>query len=120
MFGRLESANSLREPHTYSAYTIEHIGLEVRRLLLGPWIPPGSTSFARTTPKFERYRALTATGEWVSLRAKDITLLLVIKHKTDLYASTRTAYLAVEHLGTNESVLGLEEYRIYLVRPPNT
>lgn len=119
MFGRLESINSLREPHTYSQDMIEYIGLEVRRLLFGPWLPPGSTSFARATPKEGRYRALTATGEWVSLRAKDIALLLKVTHKTDHYANTRYAYLAIVHLGTNESMLGLEEYRVYLVRQPN-
>lgn len=88
--------------------------------MLGPWLENGSTSFARATPKFERYRALTATGEWVSLRAKDVALLLKVTHKTDLYANTRYAYLAIVHLGMNESMLGLEEYHIYLVRPSST
>lgn len=120
MFERLESAGSLREPHTYSAYEIEHISLEVHRLLFGPWLPPGSTSFARANPKNGRYRALTAEGEWVSLHKKDIVLLLKINHTTDLYGSTRQAYLAFESLGVNEEVLGLEEFRVWLVRPPST
>ena len=120
MFGRLESVGSLREPHTYSAYEMGYISLEVHRLLFGPWLPPGSTSFARANPKNGRYRALTAEGEWVSLDKKDIVLLLKINHTTDLYGSTRQAYLAFESLGVNEEVLGLEEFRVWLIRPPST
>ena len=96
------------------------MALEVHRLLLGPWIGPGSTEFARTTLKFSPYRALTAEGEWVSLNKKDIVLLLKITHATDRYGNIRHAYLAFESLGVNEDVLGLEEFRVWLVRPPST
>ena len=96
------------------------MALEVHRLLLGPWIGPGSTEFARTTLKFSPYRALTAEGEWVSLNKKDIVLLLKITHATDRYGNIRHAYLAFESLGVNEEVLGLEEFRVWLVRPPST
>ena len=119
MFGKLESQESVRDRwQEYSDYELDAMALEVHRLLLGPWIGPGSTEFARATLKFSPYRALISDGRWQKITPTENSALIKIIHKTDRYGSTRNAWLLIVETGEMGQVLpDLMRYDIYLVKP---
>ena len=119
MFGRLVTASSVRETYQKSVDNIDAIELEIKRLLLGPWIGPGLTEYREIRPEVATYKVLVS-GEWVNMKSEGMTIILIM-HTTDRYGGTRRARLAIVNTGVIGSVCpDLVQYQVYLVREPST
>lgn len=111
MFGKLVSAPYMRDHMNDYVGDAPAIAEEVYRLLLGPWLDKGGTSFSIYNKNY-KWNGLI-DGEWT--RINHPMTIIRIEHTTDRYGEKRYAYLG---LWESDDVYcaGLTGYELVLVR----
>lgn len=89
MFGKLVSIESV-----YGAnHMPDRIVSEVPRLLTGPWLPKGGTTFSLAKPNYAPARYLAVDGWHKNNLPYYAGFYVTIRHTTDTYGSVRYAHL---------------------------
>ena len=93
MFGRLESAESIR--YRTDEFDAEKIYVEVYRLRFGPWRTGGSTEFLLKSVGKGKILSYE-TGKWSDTKGG---MAIRIKHVTEYYNKVRYRYLLLGEFG---------------------